>query len=391
MVKPQLSNPLSTGDAESDPYAEMDEPTLREEIDSAKAEFIELNIAESKTRMFQLAKDLAEMNAALADRKGGDPTAEQYEDAAAKWDDVADLVLDGTDPTESLQSGSEGDGAEIDADIDQFHEGVPDNSFDDVGGYEDVKETLRENAIKLLQHREFLQGELNQTLLNGLVLTGPPGTGKTLMAKSFAGELHETLDDDITLFKIKPGGLKRGVRGESGKLMRGLFAAAKRAQPALLIFEEVDTLIQDRSETSVQTMRSDQDLTSAFLDEVTEIDDEDVVVMGTSNRADVLDDAATRPNRIETVEMGLPDAKTRVEIFRIHLRSVPEEYVDWDDVELPDLAVRANGLSGAGIAAVVDDAILSMGLAFIDGDREQPLLTHDDLVAALADRVDADD
>lgn len=387
MVNAHISNPLSNGDG-SNPYSDKEDAELRESIDAAKEQFIELNIEESKSKMFQLAKDLAEMNRELADRKGGDPTAVQYDEAATKWNDIAELVLEGTDPTESLQSGSgsNGEGSDIDVDVKQFHEGVPQTTFADVGGYDEVKAHLRKHGIKLVQHRDFLQEELGQSVLNGLILTGPPGTGKTLMAKAFAGELNAELTEDTTLFKVKPGQLKRGVRGESGKLIRGLFAAAKHAQPGLIIFEEIDTLVQDRSDTSVQTMRSDRDLVNAFLDEINEIDTEDVIVMGTTNRADALDDAAIRDKRLNTIEMGLPDAQARVNIFRIHLKSLPEQYVDWENIDLADLAMKADGFTGATIAAVVDNATLTMGLEYKEGERQKPLLTNQDLTTEIANK-----
>lgn len=393
-MKSKLSNPFQNGD-NSDPYADMDEAELRAEIDAGKEDFIELDIDDSRTEMVKLAKDLAEMNAELASRKGGDPTADQYDEAADKWAEVAKLVMDGTDPTAQLQSSSGGstsseasNDGDITDDIKQFHEGVPDTSFDDVGGYRDVKNYLREQGIKLIQHREFLQTELGQSVLNGLILTGPPGTGKTLMAKAFAGELNAELETDISVFKVKPGELKRGVRGESGSLMRGLFAAAKHAQPAVIIFEEIDSLIQDRSDTSVQMMRSDRDLVNAFLEEINEIDSEDVIVMGTTNRADALDDASIRDKRLDTMEMGLPDASTRVRIFQIHLNKVDDKYVNWKGIDISTLAGKTRGMSGATIATIVDNALLSMGLKYKEGDRNQPVLTKDDLLRAIEHKQD---
>jgi len=392
-MKAKFSNPFQNGDS-ADPYADMDEAELRTEIDAGKEEFIELDIDDSRTEMVQLAKDLAEMNGKLASRKGDDPTAKQYHEAAEKWGEVAKLVIDGTDPTDQLQSSTGGPnagseaGGDIADDIKQFHEGVPETSFDDVGGYRDVKSYLREQGIKLIEHREFLQTELNQSVLNGLILTGPPGTGKTLMAKAFAGELDAELDADISVFKVKPGELKRGVRGESGSLLRGLFAAAKQAQPAVVIFEEIDSLIQDRSDNSVQMMRSDRDLVNAFLEEVNEIDTEDVIVMGTTNRADALDEASIRDKRLDTMEMGLPDAVTRVRIFRIHLNKIDEKYVNWKGIDISQLASKTSGMSGATIATIVDNAILSMGLEYKEGERNQPVLTRDDLLRAIENKQD---
>jgi len=239
MVTANITNPLSNG-SRTGPYADKDEADIREAIDAGKEQFIELDIEESRPKMVQLAQDLSELNDELASRKGGDPTAEQYEEAADKWADIASLVMDGTDPTESLQSGPGGDDPDMEADVEQFHMGVPETTFADVGGYSDVKDELEEKTLKVFQYSDLIQGELGQSVLNGLILTGPPGTGKTLMSKAIAGELNAQLDEEITVFKVKPNQLKRGLRGESGNLMRGLFSAAKHAEPAVIIFEEIE-------------------------------------------------------------------------------------------------------------------------------------------------------
>lgn len=382
---------------ESNPYAGLDEAQIRDNIKAAKEEFIQADIDENQDTMFRLAKNLSELNEELADRKGGGPTASQFEEAAEKWSDIADLVLDGTDPTERLQPGSGSsnedpltseDGTKIPDEITQFHQGVPERTFEDVGGYDEVKEYLREGGIDLIKHQAFLEDELNQSVLNGVVLTGPPGTGKTLMAQAFAGELDEELSADVTVFKVKPGQLKRGVRGESGKLMRGLFAAAKQAQPAVIIFEEIDSLVQDRSETSVQMMRSDRDLVNSFLEEINEIDTKDVIVMGTTNRADALDDAAIRDKRLDTIEMGLPDIVARIRIFRVHLNTVSSEYVDHDGIDVGSLAQETEGFTGATIKTVVDNALRTMGLEYKQGERTQPVLTEADLRTEIEKKKD---
>lgn len=373
-----MSNGSSTG-----PYADKDEAGIREAIEAGKKKFIELDIEESRPRMVQLAQDLSDLNAELASKKGGDPTAEQYEEAADKWEDIASLVMDGTDPTESIQSGSGGDGPDIQADVEQFHVGVPETTFNDVGGYRDIKSELEEKTIKVFQYRDLIQDKLGQSALNGLILTGPPGTGKTLMSKAIAGELNNELDEDITVFKVKPNQLKRGVRGESGKLLRGLFAAAKHSEPAVIIFEEIDTLVQDRTDTSTQTMRSDRDLVNSFLEEVNEIETRDVIIMGTTNRADALDEAAIRDKRLRTMEMGLPDLVARMRIFRIHLHSVPSKYVDHDGINIQELAKASAGFTGANIDALIGDALVEMGIEFKEGCREEPVLTHKDVMKKI--------
>ena len=354
-------NPFGRDD---DPYADMDDEELLSAIERSKDAFVEHDIDDAKTEMYQLAKDLADLNGELAARADAGPTSTRYEEAATKWDDIADLVIEGTDPTEQLQDG----GGDHDADIEQFRYGIPEASFDDVGGYEPVKQRLFDAGLKPMQYRDFLQGELGQTAFNGLVLAGPPGTGKTLMAKAFAGELHARLDDDVTLYKVKPNQLKEGVRGESGKLMRALFTAATRSQPAVLVFEEIDTLVPRRDDPTIQSMQSDRDLVASFLDEINEIDSEDVVCLGTTNRADSLDTAAVRSGRLKEVQMGEPDVDARHAIFRLNLDKVDSRYVA-DDIAPREFAERTAGATGADIEYAVDSALRKMGIEYKEGER----------------------
>jgi transitional endoplasmic reticulum ATPase len=275
-----------------------------------------------------------------------------------------------------VQSGSD---ADIDGEVERFRSGVPERTFKDVGGYEKVKEHLENKGIKPVKWRSFIQDELGQNVLDGVVLHGPSGTGKTLMARAFAGEYHNTIDDEVTVYKVKPNQLRRGIRGESSDLMRALFRAAKKEQPSVVIFEEIDSLIRDRKDGSVQRMESDIALVNSFLDEINEIRSEDVTVIGTTNFADSLDRAAVSEHRLEMVEMGLPDVFARMRIFEIHLESVPEKYVDWDNIKVDELASKAEGFTGAMIESVVEEAVLKMALEYKEGNRSQPVVRSEDL------------
>jgi SpoVK/Ycf46/Vps4 family AAA+-type ATPase len=363
---------------ESDQFADKDESTLLDEIDDAKETIRDSDIEDSQAQMVRLAADISDMYGELADRQGEDPAGEQYEKKATRWQQVARLLVDGTDPTEEVQSGT----GDTDMDVDQFRTGTPKLTFDDVGGYEDVKEFLEESGIKPAQYRDFLQGQLDVSIMNGVVFSGPPGTGKTRMAKAFAGEFDERLDDDITVFRVPPNALKRGIRGESSDLLRALFTAAQNEQPAVIIFEEIDTLIQDRQASNLQKMQSDRDLVNSFLEEINQIDAEEVTCLGTTNRSDALDEAATRSGRLKDVEMSLPGVVARMRIFHIHLEK-RSEYYDRQDIDREDLAQKSKGLSGADIARAVEEAFKRMGIEYKEDERARPRLTQDDLLTQL--------
>lgn len=380
-----IMNSLQTnGENEGTPFEKMDDLMLTEEIESAKQAFYGSDIDNSQAKMVKLASDLSEMNAELAARRGSDPTADQYGKKEERWRQIARLVTQGTDPTEALKSGNATDN--IAEDVEQFRIGTPTATFDDVGGYDDLKKKLKNKGIKPAVWRDFFQGELNRSVINGMVFYGPPGTGKTLMARAFAGEFHRAIERGVTVYKVKPNQLKRGIRGESSDLMRSLFSAAIDDQPAVIIFEEIDTLIQDRRTSGIQKMQSDRDLVGSFLEEINEIDAENVICLGTTNRMQDLDEAAVRDQRLEPVEMGLPDIVARRHIFRIHLNSIPKQYVDWKKINLKQLAQMTEGFTGATIEKVVDSAIRRMGIEYKQGSRAQPITTLNDLEIEIRDK-----
>lgn len=373
-------------DEDETAFEEMSEAELNEEIDSSKDAFIKKDIEEEKAEMHALASNLALMNGELAKRKGEDPTADQYEEKQDKWEKVAQMVLDGEDPTEELTTGSSGDGEQSQVDLTQYREEVPDGGFEQVGGYDDLKDDLTNSTLELLAYREWYQGELNRDLPNGVVFCGPPGTGKTEMAKALTKEMDDAIDEELTFFKVKPNQLKKGVRGESGKEMRALFTAAKNAQPAVIIFEEIDTLIPDRDEQHIQKMGADRDLVGSFLDEITGINEENVTCLGTTNRRGGLDEAAVRDKRLNTKTMGMPDQDAREEIFRIHLGKVPDKYVDWDDIDLKALAMGADNFTGANIASLIDAAVIEWGREYRQGDTQQQAVSQEYLIDQIEEK-----
>lgn len=255
---------------------------------------------------------------------------------------------------------------------------VPDVSWDDVGGLQDVKRQLREAVEWPLVHRDLLRHAGVRTV-RGILLHGPPGTGKTLLAKAIASQ------SGVNFISVKGPSLLSKYVGESERGIREVFKKARQAAPCIVFFDELDALAPTRragdADQGVGTRVMSQLLTE--LDGVEEL--KGVLVMGATNRLDMLDDALIRPGRFDLlIEVGLPDEDSRARIFEVHLAGKPIEAA----VEPGELARRAEGMTGAEIESVCQRATLAALRrhldAFPDGGQRQALrVTRDDLDDAL--------
>ncbi|ASJ09654.1 AAA family ATPase [Thermococcus siculi] len=224
---------------------------------------------------------------------------------------------------------------------------VPNVHWEDVGGLEDVKEELREAVEWPLRYPEAFMG-LGITPPKGILLYGPPGTGKTLLAKAVANE------SEANFIAIKgPEVLSKWV-GESEKNIREIFRKARQAAPTVIFIDEIDAIAPRRG-TDVN--RVTDRLINQLLTEMDGIQENSgVVVIGATNRPDIIDPALLRPGRFDRlILVPAPDEKARLEIFKVHTRKVPLA----EDVSLEELAKRTEGYTGADIEAVVREAALT--------------------------------
>jgi len=222
---------------------------------------------------------------------------------------------------------------------------VPEVRWDDIGGLEDVKQQLREAVEWPLKHPEFFR-EMGIDPPKGILLYGPPGTGKTLLAKAVATE------SEANFIGVRgPEVLSKWV-GESEKAVREIFRKARQAAPCVVFFDEIDSIAPRRGQ------RFDSGVTDRIVNQLlTEMDGlerlEGVVVIGATNRPDILDPALLRPGRFDRlIYVPPPDEKARFEILKVHTRRMPLA----EDVNLAELAKRTEGYTGADIELLVREA-----------------------------------
>jgi len=252
---------------------------------------------------------------------------------------------------------------------------VPDVRWDDVGGLTEAKKRLQESVEWPLKHPEtFKRAGIRP--LKGILLTGPPGVGKTMLAKAIANE------SQVNFISVKGPALLSKFVGESEKGVRDVFRKARQAAPCIVFFDEVDALIPARGAGSMDSHVSERVL-SQFLAEFDGVEElRDVLVLGATNRPDLLDPAVLRPGRFDqTIELPLPDRDEREQILLVHLKGkCPDAAVD-----VHDLSAATEGFSGADLASVCYGAALSaLRVAIASGDSEAPVnLRMDDLKCAV--------
>jgi transitional endoplasmic reticulum ATPase len=188
------------------------------------------------------------------------------------------------------------------------------------------------------------------------MLYGPPGTGKTLLAKAVANEA------DSNFISIKGPELLNKYVGESEKGVREVFKKARENAPTVVFFDEIDSIATERGRNSGDSGVSER-MVSQLLTELDGLEAlEDVVVIATSNRPDLIDSALLRPGRLDRhVHVPVPDEEARRAIFEVHTREKPLA----DDVDLDALARRTEGYVGADVEAVCREAAMTASREFI--------------------------
>jgi transitional endoplasmic reticulum ATPase len=225
---------------------------------------------------------------------------------------------------------------------------VPEVHWDDVGGLDDIKQQLIEAVEWPLKYPQFYQ-EAAVKPPKGIMLSGPPGCGKTLLAKAVASET------EVNFILVKGPQLLAMYVGESERAVREVFQKARQAAPSILFFDEIDAMVPTRG-SGISDSRVTERVISQFLTEMDGVEElSGVLVLGATNRPDILDPALLRPGRFDLVlEVPPPDLEGRKKIFQIGLRGKPAA----DDVRTQDLAASTEGFTGADVQAVCARAAL---------------------------------
>ncbi len=224
-------------------------------------------------------------------------------------------------------------------------------TFDDVAGIDEAEDELVEIVDFLKNPQRYTK--LGARIPHGVLLYGPPGTGKTLLARAVAGEAH------AAFFSISASEFVEAIVGVGASRVRDLFKQAKEAAPAIVFIDELDAIGRSRS-GNVAGLSGGNDEREQTLNQVlTEMDGfepgTNVIVLGATNRPEILDPALLRPGRFDRrIAVNSPDRKGRVEILKIHTRDVPLG----EDVDLERLAASIPGSTGADIALLVNEAAL---------------------------------
>jgi len=223
-------------------------------------------------------------------------------------------------------------------------------NFDDVAGIDEAEEQLVEVVDFLKNPERYLK--LGARIPRGVLLAGPPGTGKTLLARAVAGEAG------VPFFSASASEFIEAIVGVGASRVRDLFKQAEEAAPAIIFIDELDAIGRARGGSG--GVVSGHDEREQTLNQIlTEMDGFDpavgVIVLGATNRPDVLDSALLRPGRFDRrVFVQAPDSTGREQILRVHTRSVPLG----DDVDLAQIAQTTPGMVGADLANLVNEAAL---------------------------------
>ena len=246
---------------------------------------------------------------------------------------------------------------------------TPNVNWEDIGGLDRIKQELKEAVEWPLKHRESFE-RLGISPPKGILLYGPPGVGKTLLAKAVAKE------SEANFINVKGPSLLSMWVGKSEEGIRKVFERARQVSPCVVFFDEIDALAGKRG-MEMGTKVTERVL-NQMLSEMDGIEDlKNVVVIGATNRPDMLDSALLRPGRFDKILLvDVPDEKSREKILEVHTKKVPLDA----SVKIKDLIKKTEGFVGADIENLVRES----ALIALRKDMQTKVVTMSDFDEALA-------
>jgi len=241
---------------------------------------------------------------------------------------------------------------------------TPNTKWDDIGGVEDVKRDLKEAVEWPLKFPDsFTRMGINPP--KGVLLYGPPGTGKTLLAKAVANE------SEANFIQIKGPSLLSMWVGKSEEGVRKIFERARQVSPCVIFFDEIDSLAGKRGGGMGSGAKVTENVLNQLLAEMDGIEDlTNVIVIGATNRPDILDPALMRPGRFDRiVYVPVPEKEGREKILEIHTKKMKENGVLDKSVDLSKLAEETEGYTGADIESLVREAAMLALRADINSEK----------------------
>ena len=220
--------------------------------------------------------------------------------------------------------------------------------FTDVAGVDEAEDELKEIVEFLKNPKKYTN--LGGRIPKGVLLVGPPGTGKTLLARAVAGEAH------VPFFSLSGSEFVEMFVGVGAARIRDLFQQAEAKAPCIVFIDELDALGKVRVQSPLGSHEEREQTLNQLLAEMDGFDSrKGVIIMGATNRPEVLDPALLRPGRFDRqVLVDKPDVKGREDILRIHAKTVKMA----PDVEIKVVAARTAGFAGADLANLVNEAAL---------------------------------
>ncbi len=222
---------------------------------------------------------------------------------------------------------------------------VPLIGFDDVAGLNEVKEELME-IIDFMKNPDKYY-KMGAKIPKGILLYGPPGTGKTLLAQAIAGETQSAF------FPASGSEFVEKYVGVGAKRVRSIFDKAKKDAPSVIFIDEIDAIGAKR--TAESNNEKDQTLNQLLIEMDGFHSNQTVIVIGATNRLDLLDEALLRPGRFDRhMFIGNPDIHAREEILQVHIKNKPID----PEVNIKKLAQRTHGMSGAHLSNIANEAAI---------------------------------